>query len=132
MIIFYTMMIPFMLASLAEIQLGIPENASNYAYTSFTLAILILMICIIGGILNSLVLVFRHSRYSDHPTIQLRFNCLFTAFKVNSLFSQLFFPIVMISKVLNLYILLYLQEFQSIFCIVVSVAVRINFLILNI
>ena len=61
------------------------------------------------SILNSLVLVLRHYSVSEHPTIQLRFNALFTASRCTNgggtLAPKLFMPLTLIVKFFQVFAL---------------------------
>ena len=97
---------------------------SDYEYASFCLACLFLaVVCV--SVVNSLVLILRHSSVSDHPVIQLRFNTLFTPFKQNHMFAQMFFPVLLSAKIIMVYALQCTTEFTNIACIIISAAVSL-------
>eukprot|EP00347_Sterkiella_histriomuscorum_P004310 403360935 len=125
MIIFFAQIQPLTLASLAEINLERNEN-SDYEYASYCLACLIIAVISVN-IVNSFILIIRHSGVSDHPTIQLRFNTLFAAFKQNQMFSQMFFPILLSAKVILVYAMQFTTDFTNIACIIISAALIVYY-----
>ena len=82
------------------------------------------------SILNSLVLVLRHYRMSDHPMIQLRFNALFSAQRCSehTLAPHLFMPLTLAIKFFQVYALYYaptpLLLHQYLTVLILSIIVR--------
>ena len=128
MMIFFSMLQPLTLAAFAEVSQGRTAN-SDYEYASYSLSCLVLAI-ISTSILNSLVLVLRHYRMSDHPMIQLRFNVLFTAQRCSehTLAPHLFMPLTLAIKFFQVYALYYaptpLLLHQYLTVLILSIIVR--------
>ena len=83
-VLFFAMAQPLTMGALAEIYLN--RRGTSYEETSYVIAWIIFS-CVFFGIFNVLFLVLRHSRTSEHPLIQLRFDALFIPFRRSSLFS---------------------------------------------
>ena len=122
MLLFFSQVQPFLVACIAEIQLQ--QHNSDYEYASFSLACLFLVIILVS-IVNTLILIIRHSSVSDHPKIILRFDILFAPFKHRSMISHLWTPIILSAKVGLVYVLMCTpKEYAYIISITISVAVR--------
>ena len=68
MTLFFIQIQPFVMAGLAEVWLN--QTTTDYEKASYSLACMILVMVSVG-ILNTTILILRHSKVSDHPLIQL-------------------------------------------------------------